>query len=73
MSIRKLLLPLTGTAAGEAALMMALDIAREHHPVLILIGMFLELAPVSLALYTRLIFRISINLVIIALLALELC
>ena len=29
MSIRKLLLPLTGTAAGEAALVMALGIARE--------------------------------------------
>jgi len=29
MSIRKLLLPLTGTSAGEAALMMALSIARD--------------------------------------------
>jgi nucleotide-binding universal stress UspA family protein len=29
MNIRKLLLPLTGTAAGEAALVMALDIARD--------------------------------------------
>src|SRR5208282_5261944 len=28
MAIRKLLLPLTGTAAGEAALITALDIAR---------------------------------------------